>query len=36
MNKKNAKYQEEFLKISEECNVKKISDLVNYQNDQME
>lgn len=29
-NSKNAKYQEDFLKVQEKCNVKEISDLVVY------
>eukprot|EP00347_Sterkiella_histriomuscorum_P024380 403331322 len=34
--KKKIKFQEDFLKLSEECNVNKIQDLVLYQNDQSE
>lgn len=34
--KKKLRFQEDFLKLSEECNVKQISDLVQYQLDQSE
>ena len=34
-NQKNAMYQEDFLKLQEECNVKEVSDLVAYYSEQL-
>ena len=35
-NKRNEKYQKDFLELSEQCNINKISDLALYQSDQSE
>lgn len=35
-NKRNEKYQKDFLELSEQCNINKISDLTLYQSDQSE
>jgi hypothetical protein len=33
-NKRNEKYQRDFLELSEQCNINQISDLTKYQSDQ--